>query len=265
MDYAIMSGGDVGPLGDDAVNQLHGLFRWAAKSRRGLLLFIDEAEAFLSSRASSGKDMGRSGSVLSTDSHLRHALNALLYQTGVQSTCFALVLATNRPEDLDSAILDRMDVSMHIGLPGNEERMLLVQQYFDVHVINFISKSTKAAHILNQFTKSLQYFVDDDCTRENMLKNIAFRLDGFSGREISKLFIAVRYALTLDGDRRLTISMIEEVCDIKIREHKQKLGFYDLSDSKRREEESQYINPKRSTSILQGNAKVGKDRSKGSL
>ena len=35
MDYAIMSGGDVGPLGEDAVNQLHGLFKWAASSKKG--------------------------------------------------------------------------------------------------------------------------------------------------------------------------------------------------------------------------------------
>lgn len=34
MDCAIMSGGDVGPLGKDAVTELHGLFRWAAKSQR---------------------------------------------------------------------------------------------------------------------------------------------------------------------------------------------------------------------------------------
>ena len=34
-----MSGGDVGPLGDDAVNQLHSLFKWAESSRRGLLVF----------------------------------------------------------------------------------------------------------------------------------------------------------------------------------------------------------------------------------
>lgn len=45
-----MSGGDVGPLGADAVSQLHELFQWARSSPRGLLLFIDEADAFLSSR-----------------------------------------------------------------------------------------------------------------------------------------------------------------------------------------------------------------------
>ena len=31
-----MSGGDVGPLGKDAVTELHGLFKWAAKSPRFL-------------------------------------------------------------------------------------------------------------------------------------------------------------------------------------------------------------------------------------
>ena len=42
MDYAVMSGGDVAPLGKEAVTELHKLFQWAEKSPRGLLLFIDE-------------------------------------------------------------------------------------------------------------------------------------------------------------------------------------------------------------------------------
>ena len=53
MDYALMSGGDVGPLGSDGVTQIHGLFRWAKTSHKGVLLFIDEAEAFLGSRSES--------------------------------------------------------------------------------------------------------------------------------------------------------------------------------------------------------------------
>merc|ERR1719188_2658733 len=47
LDYAIMSGGDVGPLGRDAVHELNKLFSWANSSRKGLILFIDEADAFL--------------------------------------------------------------------------------------------------------------------------------------------------------------------------------------------------------------------------
>lgn len=85
MDYALMSGGDVGPLGSDAVTQIHNLFHWAKMSRNGVLLFIDEAECFLSDR---------SKNYLSENAH--NALNALLYNTGTQRTDFMMVLATNR-------------------------------------------------------------------------------------------------------------------------------------------------------------------------
>ncbi len=33
LDYAIMSGGDVAPLGGQAVTQLHDMFDWAERSR----------------------------------------------------------------------------------------------------------------------------------------------------------------------------------------------------------------------------------------
>ena len=85
MDYAILSGGDVAPLGGAAVTQLHQTFDWAERSRKGLLLFIDEADAFL----------GRRNDAMSEG--LRGALNAFLFRTGDQSRDFMVVLATNRP------------------------------------------------------------------------------------------------------------------------------------------------------------------------
>lgn len=157
LDYAIMSGGDVAPLGGQAVTQIHEMFDWAESSRKvssaqetllqdgaldsiasvqnlvlvcqvahpdcevanlgapaaskrnlkkkkpgrsgklrlnrvftpqGLLLFIDEADAFL----------GRRGESMSEG--LRGALNAILYRTGDQSRDFAVVLATNRPGEV---------------------------------------------------------------------------------------------------------------------------------------------------------------------
>ena len=47
-----------------------------------------------------------------------------------------LVLATNRPEDIDSAVLDRMDVSVLIDLPDMEERVALTKLYMKEHVEN---------------------------------------------------------------------------------------------------------------------------------
>ena len=46
-----MTGGDVAPLGRDAVTAIHKVFDWSQTSGRGLLLFIDEADAFLRKRA----------------------------------------------------------------------------------------------------------------------------------------------------------------------------------------------------------------------
>ena len=74
MDYAIMTGGDVAPMGRDGVTAIHKLFDWSQSSRKGLLLFVDEADAFLRKRSSE---------TISED--LRATLNAFLYRTGEQS------------------------------------------------------------------------------------------------------------------------------------------------------------------------------------
>lgn len=125
LDYAVMAGGDVAPLAAEAVTELHRLFEWAKRSRRGLLLFIDEAEAFLGAR-------DRAGGV---SEHLRNVLSALLYQTGEQSAHYMLVLCTNRPEDLDAAVTDRIDQSLRFGLPEAPQRVDMVWQYFRQHVL----------------------------------------------------------------------------------------------------------------------------------
>lgn len=122
LDYAIMSGGDVAPLGGKAVTQLHELFNWSERSRKGLLLFIDEADAFLGKR---GEGMSEG---------LRGALNALLFRTGDQSRDFAVVLATNRPGDLDAAVLDRMDEALEFPLPGQHERLEILRLYLDKYI-----------------------------------------------------------------------------------------------------------------------------------
>ena len=63
---------------------------------------------------------GRRGGNLSEGS--RAAINAFLYRTGEQSRDFCVVLATNRPSDLDPAVIDRTDDAIEFGLPGPQER-----------------------------------------------------------------------------------------------------------------------------------------------
>jgi len=61
------------------------LFSWAKMSPKGVLLFVDEAEAFLGSR-----------SKYSMSECAHNALNAILYNTGSERMDFMLILATNR-------------------------------------------------------------------------------------------------------------------------------------------------------------------------
>lgn len=84
MDYAIFTGGDIGPLGKEGVTELHKIFDWANTSRKGVLLFMDESDAFLRKR---------SNEKISED--MRNALNALLFRTGTPSHKFMMVLASN--------------------------------------------------------------------------------------------------------------------------------------------------------------------------
>merc|ERR1719223_1191228 len=123
LEYAIMSGGDVAPLQEQAVTELHKLFKWVHRSRKGVLLFIDEADAFLSSRK--GGNMSEP---------LRNALTTMLYHTGTQSSQFMLVIATNRPGDLDAAVLDRIDESVEFALPEVDAREAMIKLYFELFI-----------------------------------------------------------------------------------------------------------------------------------
>ena len=127
----------MGPLGKDAVTELHKLFDWARHSRKGLLMFIDEAEAFLrapiarvscspwptvwpvTARVSAPHILHVTGrrDQDAISEEMRAALNAFLYNTGTETSNFMLVLASNQPQLLDTAIVDRLDSSVEFGLP----------------------------------------------------------------------------------------------------------------------------------------------------
>lgn len=245
MDYAILSGGDVAPLGEDAVNQLHALFKWAQQSRRGLLLFIDEAEAFLSSRA--GGEEGNGGNSMNSNgagnsSHLRNALNALLYQTGTPSTSFMMVLATNRPQDLDPAVLDRVDVSLQIGLPQAAQRAHLIQHYFAAHVVSAATRSqTQVArqqynpiYLLGRALGLVAPYeartIESLCFEEMAMQEMVRLTTGFSGREIAKLFVAVQYVLLLSATAQLTWVQLRGVVLTKAEEHRVKSSGFRVED-----------------------------------
>ena len=86
MEYAIFAGGDVGQCGKQGVVQINKIFDFANRSSKGMLIFIDEADAFLRDRDKH-----------TISENMRNSINTFLYRTGTPSHKVLFVLATNIP------------------------------------------------------------------------------------------------------------------------------------------------------------------------
>ncbi|KAL9671777.1 hypothetical protein QQ045_009350 [Rhodiola kirilowii] len=208
LDYAMMTGGDVAPLGPQAVTKIHEIFDWAKKSKKGLLLFIDEADAFLCERNSMYMSEAQ-----------RSALNALLFRTGDQSKDIVLVLATNRPGDLDSAVTDRIDEVIEFPLPGEEERFKLLKLYLNKYLIEEPESKPGLGLLLK---KKPQKITIKDIS-DDILREAAKKTEGFSGREIAKLMAGVQASVYGRSDCALDPELFMEVVDYKVKEHHQRI------------------------------------------
>jgi ATPase family AAA domain-containing protein 3A/B len=188
LDYAVMSGGDVGPLGKDGPNELHKLFGWAQRSPRGLVLFIDEADAFLRK--------GRGGETsMSEDS--RNALSVFLHHTGTENKKVAVILATNIPSLLDRAVLDRVDEAFEFPVPAQPQRVQMLNMFLD----QYVRQPTKRGWTIE---------VDPDID-EKFVESIAKRTEGFSGRQLAKLVLSYQSAVFGSGTKRFTAGLAETV------------------------------------------------------
>ena len=243
MDYAILSGGDIAPLGNEAVTKIYEVFNWAKSSRKGVVLFIDEAEAFLSSR---GDDQSMSEGK-------RAALNTLLSQTGryvhaishnyipmhtnklAFSNCtqnllisftfvsaisatnnYCIILATNRPEDLDVAIVDRIDEALEFPLPGEKEREAIIVQQLDQQARGV----TKSGIFVKQPTQLVLGENVDDA-----VANAAKATKGFSGRQLEKFVSGVRAKALSEGTMKIEASTINAVLATKLEDFKGREAF----------------------------------------
>ncbi|CAI9110782.1 OLC1v1010861C1 [Oldenlandia corymbosa var. corymbosa] len=211
LDYAMMTGGDVAPLGPQAVTKIHEIFDWSKRSKKGLLLFIDEADAFLCER----------NSIYMSEAQ-RSALNAMLFRTGDQSRDVVLVLATNRPRDLDSAIADRIDEVIEFPLPQEEERFKLLKLYLNKYLCggDETEGKSKWSHFFKKQPQKIT--VKEDLT-DDVFREAAKKIEGFSGREIAKLMASVQAAVYGQPDCVLDSQLFREVVDYKVREHHQRV------------------------------------------
>eukprot|EP00639_Heterosigma_akashiwo_P000469 CAMPEP_0194575462 /NCGR_PEP_ID=MMETSP0292-20121207/10940_1 /TAXON_ID=39354 /ORGANISM="Heterosigma akashiwo, Strain CCMP2393" /LENGTH=402 /DNA_ID=CAMNT_0039427261 /DNA_START=131 /DNA_END=1339 /DNA_ORIENTATION=+ len=207
LEYAILTGGDVAPLGRDAVTELHKLFDWAEASKKGLLLFVDEADAFLRKRSTEH---------ISED--LRNALNAFLYRTGEATGKFMLVYASNQPDQFDWAVNDRIDEMVEFRLPGLDERRKMINMYLKKYLIDQEGAGRRAKTIM------VHGIEDKD------IEDVARRTENFSGREISKLAIAWQAAAYGSDGAEFTPDMMRAVLEVHCQQKDQKRHWLDKAE-----------------------------------
>ena len=181
LEYAVMVGSDIAPLGPLAVKELNTLFDWAEKQSNGIILFIDEADAFLRNRKS--PEMSE---------YMRHTINSFLYRTGSPSDNVIVVMATNAPEQLDDAVHDRIDEIIGFGLPSVNERKTMLFHYLVKYCqppqsvtekLNFIWRHPRSIYTGKKLIRM------EGVTTE-IVQEIAEASEGFSGRELTKMVIA---------------------------------------------------------------------------
>ncbi|CDJ37071.1 ATPase, AAA family domain-containing protein, putative [Eimeria tenella] len=203
MDYAIMTGGDVGPLGPLGASEINKLFNWAQKSRKGLILFIDEADAFLrqgraaAAAAAAAAAPAAAAAAADMSEHSRNALSAFLHHTGTETNKFCLILATNCKEILD-------------------KRYKMLQQFMDRYIRSRSSSSSSSGSSGKSSSNSI---VVDERINDEFLKDVADKTEGFSGRQLAKLVLAMQAAAYGSGTNALTLGLAEAVLKWRLKSH----------------------------------------------
>lgn len=175
LDYAIMTGADVLPLGSSAITELNKLFDWAETSSKGMILFIDESDAFLK-RRDGDKHLSE---------NLRSVINCFLYRTGTPSKKFFVILATNTPELLDKAVQNRIDEIVYFDKPSTEERRAIINNYYKEYIENGNYGSVSSLFSINKSNRVKIESNQDD------FKWLSINTEGYSSRELNKLIVLI--------------------------------------------------------------------------
>lgn len=190
MNYIMMSGGELGQFikRGEHVAELNRLMNAAEKSSNPTIIFIDEAEGLCKNRAD-------------LDQERLELQNTLLNRTGTPSKKIMIILATNRLQDIDKAILNRMAHKIKIDLPGLEERV----QIIDMYTQQFFSDENERAEFFGQ----------------EAVQTMARKTENLSGRS---LFYIINMIFAKKGgtsDNRLTQSIVDATVDEFVRQEKE--------------------------------------------
>lgn len=165
---------------------------WRLCQTQPTVFFIDEAEGIAKKRSE-------------LDQPHTEIQNALLHATGSPSKSVAIIMATNRPQDFDEAMLSRCDYKIFIGPPGVDERKAIIDQY---------ARKLLTEADVNDFFSS------------NALQKLAEDTTGFTGRMLFKMINAIFTRKSTTDRNELTSELIAEVVQEFIAQEKRMITYF---------------------------------------
>ena len=196
LDYAITSGASFSKFDiAGGIAAIDRLFNWAEKSKKGLIIFIDEAEAFLAERDRT--------KVKEENQLVTHFLS----RTGEGSSKFMLIFATNKPEVLDEAIRRRTQRSIELGLPAKPEAAKILRLYRDKILLD-------KEHNIPELIDSVKVNLSDEA-----IEQLAEKLKGLAASELEDFINDVKVNADITDNRTVTKDVIDYVIDLSRRKH----------------------------------------------
>lgn len=167
------------------ISAIDELFAWARKSKKGLCIFIDEADSLLSKR-----------DYMKADSETYRIVNHFLNYLGERSNRFMVIMATNYPQ-LDKAMERRIDDAIEMPLPGVVERERALCLYRDEILLDK-NQNSKA------FINSVKKYLSDA-----VIKSIAQQADGFSYGDLHGIMNMIK----TDADATVEGLVVKEIIE----------------------------------------------------
>jgi len=196
LEFACMSGSSFSKFKDgEAIEALDELFAWA-KSCKGLILFIDEAETFLSKRDN-----------MDPQSKAYQLLNNFLNYTGQRNSNFMIVFATNHKDVLDSAMYRRIDDLVEMPLPCRKQRLDTLTLYKNKILMdtkqNERSLTISVARLLNNA----------------MIEQIALDTKGLSYGDLEGIMNNIQTEADILDRPVVSVDLIETVVNRAVKKH----------------------------------------------
>jgi|GEM_PF-2808752 len=167
---------------EDALVRIEKLFAYAHNSPVPVVIIIDEAEIVFKHRNST--DLSEK---------TRMIMNDIMAKTGTEQSDFILIALTNRPDDFDEAFKSRFSETIYITPPSYDQRKDMLEMYIDRYLINSAFERKKRWFDFGKKEpKKNTIQIERDLFNTSAIENLARQIDGFSGRDISQMILAMR-------------------------------------------------------------------------